>query len=669
MKKRARKKINRKTKEPLLFFNSLLILSLIFIIAILMTFPKVYLSPVSEGYDLSNFIIIKSNCSNDSLKSAWNSVFNENLNNLNIISDKDNQENCNNSLMYKIQSNNLTYFIFLKNYQSKSSISSEGYIYFGNFTENFLNILKGLTPLTLNNFYNSINQDRLNNDYVKNYCQDVRNIGNANEADIEHGLTFKIPNQGMNFANDNGININGNLIEGPAFYYINLTSNNIINKFSRIEPNLTLNFLYFAENFTKIINITQNQSIPNIILNGSRRHYNAINLENYFTNLDDTDNNLTLNYGASVPGTFWVFKNPNFSINHGLDIDTSSSLGGDLVMNISLSYFQLKITSNNFNVSVHGCLDSDAGYDLTKRGTIQNMSDSETDYCINNSIKEYNCGTNGEIFSNLSACPGNYSCYDGACSTNASRNREPVFLTEVCDGLVWAANDNSYLDVKSCFEDKDNDTLMFRYEKLNDSHITIIRNLSVLTLIPEKDWTGTGEFYVYANDSFIETKGTVNFQVIDVFTRRQRNNEEKGEEIKILNPYPKNSEASMFSWENLTFSIENDEYDSIEWYLDDILVKKDSKFYDIENIKIGKHVVKVQIRKGDFTDSRTWNLSVKEEWAKKTGLEYFIFWLIIGIIAVCIILIILMIVRERNKNKYKKEHYTEISGIKINGRL
>ncbi|MBS3074916.1 hypothetical protein J4429_00495 [Candidatus Pacearchaeota archaeon] len=615
-----------------------------------------------EPYDISNLKIIRYNCSDENLRDIWHSIFDYGSDDMIIISDKDSSENCNNSLMHKILPNNLTYFIYLRYNEGKSSISSESYNYFGNFTEDFLNLLDSVDSSNLSTFYNLIN-DKANIIYVKSKMQGEKNIIDDTSANNEYNSIFKIPNQTWSFVSDNA-NINGYELTGPIFYYLNISSDNTkINKFSSISSNQTLDYLYYREYFIKNISIVKTANIPDIILRGSKRHYEAIKLENYFINLPLTDENLTFDYAISIPGAFNILKNNYFSINHSLDFNADSSLGGSYSVNITLIYFDSIATSNNFNVSIYGCLDSEGVYDIFMGGYSQNLTNSVADKCENNSnttIIEYYCGINGEILRNSTLCPSDYVCYEGACIENGSINHAPVFLADSCDGIVTTKNTNFKIDMKGCFRDSDNDSLTFRHEVLENGSWVIVRNLTSITLIPNQNWVGKGRFNIYAKDSFKETKGIVNFEVIATGTLSTQNEPliiipEESEEFKITDPYPLSENLTISANQSLSFSIGNTEYDSIEWYLDGLFVKSNSNSLDIDSFNSGTHTVNVEVKKGESVVSRTWTLVVRTpEEQKKYLIGRIIFWLIIMILSVLIIFIVLLIIKEIKKLKFQK---------------
>ncbi|MDD5193401.1 MAG: hypothetical protein PHF67_02330 [Candidatus Nanoarchaeia archaeon] len=672
--KRGRIRIKKKRKEWIkqsLLFGLILVLFLITVIGFnILEKPEKKTEWTGElgsfgisrlgSYDLSGLKIIKHNCSDENLKAVWDSIFKENSIGINIVSDKDVSENCNNSLMYKILPNNLTYFIYLRYFEGKSSMSGKSYNYFGNFTADFVDLINNTNTSNLGEFYNFIN-DELNIAYAKSKMQGNRSIVDYASADPEYNSIFKIPNQTLNFIPENA-NINGYELSGPLFYYINFSSVNNIDRFGSINPNQTLDYLYYQELMIKNVSLVKTNNISDINLKGSRRHYGVIKLEDYFTNLQLTDGNLTFNYLLSSPGAFQILKNNHFDINHTLDFDTNNSLGGSYLVNITLTYFDSSAMSNNFNVNINGCLDSDNGYNILTKGTSQNLTNSSIDVCLNTSnttLIEYYCGLNGEIIKNSTQCPLNYVCYEGACIENGSINHAPVFLANSCDGLLAIKNTNFKMDMKGCFRDEDNESLNYRYEIIQNGSWIITRNLTVLTIIPNQNWIGKGRFNLYAKDNFKETKGIVNFEIISggiTVPPTEPPIIEEPERFEILNPYPSSESLAISQEQSQDFSIENTEYDSIEWYLDGLFKKSNSNIFTISNLNPGNHIVKVEIKNGEDVASRTWNLVVRTvEEQKQYIIGKIVFWLLIAIFSVAIIIIVLLIMRERERERERKK--------------
>lgn len=123
-----------------------------------------------------------------------------------------------------------------------------------------------------------------------------------------------------------------------------------------------------------------------------------------------------------------------------------------------------------------------------------------------------------------------------------------------------------------------------------------------------------------------------------------------GENLSIINPKP-SEDVGIFINETKGFSIENSNYDSVKWYLDEIEVKKDSKFYDFKGLKKGFYTLNVEVKKDSKTSNHFWNIEVKEKEVKKEekkGLGIW-FWIIIIILMFIIIAAALYFLKIRSK--------------------
>ncbi len=108
--------------------------------------------------------------------------------------------------------------------------------------------------------------------------------------------------------------------------------------------------------------------------------------------------------------------------------------------------------------------------------------------------------------------------------------------------------------------------------------------------------------------------------------------------LNIINPKPSLEDISIFINETKRFSIENTDYYSIKWYLDEGVVKSNSKFYDFKGLKQGFHTLNVEVKKDSKTGNHFWNIEVKkiEVEEEKKGLGIW-FWIIIIILMFIII--------------------------------
>lgn len=419
----------------------------------------------------------------------------------------------------------------------------------------------------------------------------------------------------------------------------------------------------FAEVNYNNINLTQIQNIPNIQLNLNEYRLNTIDLDDYFDNLGINDPDISYSYSVSEP-KFQIKNRSDFYSTHQIDFNASNHTG---VYNaaITVSYPDISgVTSNRFNVSIinYNCTDSDGGQNYSINGTAINNTYGGTDYCYNSSmIYEYYCN-NTVVTGYIIPCDELEYCYNGACHVNTSINRTPVFINSNCDisSFTWNNNTNLSFDLKTCFSDPDGDSLVYSFSNSN-SKISLILNGSILTIIPKSGTSGSGYFYVYANDSIHRTDATINFQVNTApITRPPVTTiiNQSNISLRILNPIPENNIINNIYGANLSFSIANivSNLDSIKWYLNNNLINNNSNSVIISSLSPGNHTLEVEIKKGIKVESYIWQVNIKEEEPQKK----FAFdsgKVVLYVIFVVIIMIIIMIVwlfLQENDKKNKK---------------
>ena len=242
---------------------------------------------------------------------------------------------------------------------------------------------------------------------------------------------------------------------------------------------------------------------------------------------------------------------------------------------------------------------------------------------------------------------------------NETANNPPEFLDEDCDDLEWKINTNYSIDMDNCFDDDDGDDLDFRYMDASgyNDNLTIELDDDNLILIPDDGWTGSGYFYIYADDSTDETSGRVYFSVLpdtsspttSISTSTPTSNI-----LKIKSSSPSSSTVNIFTNKTKKFSITAQNYDSIKWYLDGKMVLEGGLSYNFKETAEGNYVIKVEVVNGTVTDSKTWNLTAQEE-IKDNLFESgeVIFYLIVGIILIIIFLVLWLFLVEKNSRKTK----------------
>lgn len=235
-------------------------------------------------------------------------------------------------------------------------------------------------------------------------------------------------------------------------------------------------------------------------------------------------------------------------------------------------------------------------------------------------------------------------------------NDAPVFLDEDCDRFSFYVNNTYTMDMDDCFEDEDGpEDLDYWYENMSVENISIERlSGDRLKFTPDDDFIGEGYFYIYANDSIDEERSDrvyVEVKVRNVTNATNvtdPNNATNASQNATPTPPRITSSTSgtnfQFSTtENKTFSVTAENYDIIEWYLNNRLVKVNSDFYTAGNLSSGNYSVKAEVRKGAEVISRTWSLSVIEEEEARRGSLYII--VICGVLGILILLVVLLIIK------------------------
>ncbi len=604
-----------------------------------------------EGLVMESSNIIKENCSDENLKEIWSSLFYESSDDVVIVSNKNASENCNATLMYKILSNNMTYFSYISYQNEEYRLDGINYNFYGNFTEEFIENLQNRTSENVPDFLS----DFLLKIMRKDYIQGVRNIANSTEANNEYQAHFKI---------NNGTWRHDGLYDTYAFLLGSLSNGGNI---SSIYIDTPLDILTCVEVINRPIGMLQIRDIPNLIINESKMHSELLDLDDYFINLENYPENINFSYDISVPGTFIVSRNIN---NNTLNFNTSNTIGGLFSMNITLKYLELEnVTSNNFNITINGCLDSDGGSVSSIKGTTQNLTKTEIDGCLSEeTLEEFYC-ENQFVRSVQINCSENYSCSNGRCASDIELNHAPDFLRSECDDLFWEKDDDYEIDLDDCFEDDDDDDLVFRYYGRNNTNLSVARHGNNLTLTPSDGWIGSNYFYIYANDSYEETRGKVDFSV-GVQIESDDDDDDSGDDddasdddeddsgddlFEIKSAHPSGSTIVIFSETNKSFSIGNTDYDTIQWYLNSVLSSSSSNSYDANGFGEGNYTIKVEIKKGNETVSKIWNLIVEGSVGSEPAFEVgvVLFWTILVVIIIVILLVVWLFIIEVSRKKNK----------------
>ncbi|MBD3252377.1 hypothetical protein GF386_01450 [Candidatus Pacearchaeota archaeon] len=595
------------------------------------------------GFDPETGIYFPEECNEENFTVSWDSIFKESSENITIINNSD----CTRYLLYKNISD--IYYII-------TGVSMDGFgirnlsviSFYTKLTSEGITDLESFDSANINQggFDNFID-DLARGDLTENRSLDI-NI--TASADSEFSDNFRIDTGNfLDFGDSYGFTDNQAKAAGFVFKYIQI------------------DYFHQIIGIEKTVNTTQTSNIPDVILYGSKRHDSVIYLEDYFDNLGFGSDELIFSYLVNKSGEFTLDMHDYYL--HPVDFSTESTIGGIFLVNITLSYSGFEnITSNNFNVKIYGCLDPDEK-DIFEKRTSRNLSTSSMDHCVNNgTVREYYCKTNKILYSDF-ACENGY-CDSGRCFIN----QEPDFESSECGDLVWEMNTNYILDIEECFDDEEDDVLIFKWEypkdvSGNNTNITVKRNSTELILKPRKNWIGEAYFYIYANDSYNEEKSKVNCYIVQNQEDEESSEGDSGDEevvleentsesvFKILYPNPEGTDITIFLGDEKTFSIANDDCDSIEWYLNEELVESDSKMYKAVGLEKGNYTVRVKIVRGDEIIDKTWNLFIEE--SVEEGRERIfntgdvIFYTIVVVILVIIALILILLMSEK-KSKNKK---------------
>lgn len=247
--------------------------------------------------------------------------------------------------------------------------------------------------------------------------------------------------------------------------------------------------------------------------------------------------------------------------------------------------------------------------------------------------------------------------------SNKSIANSPPILLESCYNLKLKMNKDYNLDLDNCYRDENYDELTYAYSNV-ESHLTIKIDNSKLTITPDKDWKGNSFFHISADDLTEKVENKINVLVIG--TGEFGSSEEDAEDLlnfnelnsnlfQILNPSPKGTLIALERNEEETFSISNNDYDSIEWHLNGELVEDQDNSYSFKSPNENKYIIKVEIKNNSQSASRTWTIVVKDPIDSKKDVtssssgKTFIFFLagIIGLMAIAVIIIIILNKKKR----------------------
>ncbi|MDP2925445.1 MAG: hypothetical protein Q8N99_03670 [Nanoarchaeota archaeon] len=124
--------------------------------------------------------------------------------------------------------------------------------------------------------------------------------------------------------------------------------------------------------------------------------------------------------------------------------------------------------------------------------------------------------------------------------------------------------------------------------------------------------------------------------------------------FKILNPNPSNYRINLKTGELKEFSIDNEDYDTIKWYVDNKIINKVSNKYGFKSVKKGEFDLKVEIKKSTVTKSNSWIITVKEPEKKKSSKIYL--YIIIFIILILLVIISIILIKRKSQTGLPEEN-------------
>jgi hypothetical protein len=122
----------------------------------------------------------------------------------------------------------------------------------------------------------------------------------------------------------------------------------------------------------------------------------------------------------------------------------------------------------------------------------------------------------------------------------------------------------------------------------------------------------------------------------------------------IKNPTPNGSIVTFFVGESRIFNISNDDFQSVNWYLDSKNIRNDTKSIELKGLSVGNHTLEVRIANGTQIDSKMWMVDVEDD--EKVVQFVFdvgsvMFWVIIIILIIIMFLLAWLIYDELVKKK------------------
>jgi len=247
-------------------------------------------------------------------------------------------------------------------------------------------------------------------------------------------------------------------------------------------------------------------------------------------------------------------------------------------------------------------------------------------------------------------------------------NHAPEFNEDECGQFSWNKNTNKTVDMDACWSDEDGDNLNYGYSELNNYREDIgIIELSGnrLSFVPETGFNGSTYLNFYADDSHVRISHRVNLHILGNNTNTNLPApmlpaplDSQISELELKSSSPAASKVSFFVNEPKTFSITAENYEGVEWYVDNILVKEGVLSYVFEEKRSGVYSIKARIINGTFVKDKVWEVTIEEdEYIEKrifdVSVGQVIFYSIVAVLIIVIILIIWLLITERKRRTRK----------------
>jgi len=249
-------------------------------------------------------------------------------------------------------------------------------------------------------------------------------------------------------------------------------------------------------------------------------------------------------------------------------------------------------------------------------------------------------------------------------------NHEPEFDHDECEEFSWNKNTNKTVDMDSCWSDEDGDNLGYNYSELNNyrENISLIRlSGDRLKFAPKIGFNGSTYLSFYANDSYVKVSHRVNIYIIGnnssptpTPTPTPAPTPTPTATLELTSSSPAGSQVSFFVNDNKRFSIIAENYENVEWYVDDVLVKEGVLSYTFEEKRPGIYVIKVMVINDTLAENKIWEVTIEEdEYIEDKLLDVetgqVIFYAIIVVLSIITILVIWLLIIEMKRRNRKTD--------------